>query len=162
VSLPSEAELFGRVALAAVLGLLIGAERELGAKPAGMRTHALVAIGAAAFTVAGFGALQVAGARPTTIDVARIAAQVVSGVGFLGAGIIIFQNDRVRGVTTAADIWADAAVGVLCGLGLLWVASGTTALLLVVVAGLRPVERRMARFRREHNIETEADGGPGP
>ncbi|HEY0408695.1 MAG TPA: MgtC/SapB family protein [Candidatus Dormibacteraeota bacterium] len=154
---PAEAELFGRVALAAALGVLIGAERELAAKPAGMRTHALVALGAAAFTVAGFGALDVAGAaRP---DVSRIAAQVVSGIGFLGAGVILFRDDRVVGVTTAADVWADAAVGVLCGLGLLWVAIGTAALSLVVVAGLRPLERRMLRYRREHDIE---DGdGPG-
>jgi putative Mg2+ transporter-C (MgtC) family protein len=159
--LPGQAELFGRVALAAALGVLIGAERELSAKPAGMRTHALVALGAAAFTVAGFGALEVYGALQTRPDVGRIAAQVVSGVGFLGAGVIIFHNDRVLGVTTAADIWADAAVGVLCGLGLLWVATGTTALLLVVVAGLRPVEHRMARFRREHHIEDDAGTAPG-
>jgi putative Mg2+ transporter-C (MgtC) family protein len=157
---PAEAELFGRVALAAALGVLIGAERELSAKPAGMRTHALVALGAAAFTVAGFGALDVAGAaRP---DVSRIAAQVVSGVGFLGAGVILFRGDRVVGVTTAADVWADAAVGVLCGLGLLWVAIGTAALSLVVVAGLRPLERRMLRYRREHHIENGDGPGPAP
>jgi putative Mg2+ transporter-C (MgtC) family protein len=158
MGLPGEAELLGRVALAAGLGLLLGLERELQAKPAGMRTHALVALGAAAFSVAGYGALEAAGALQTRPDVGRVAAQVVSGIGFIGAGIIIFQNDRVRGVTTAADIWADAAVGVLCGLGLLWVATGTTALLLIVIAGLRPLERRLARFRREHRIE---DGGEG-
>jgi putative Mg2+ transporter-C (MgtC) family protein len=157
---PAEAELFGRVALAAALGVLIGAERELAAKPAGMRTHALVALGAAAFTVAGFGALDVAGA--TRPDVSRIAAQVVSGVGFLGAGVILFRGDRVIGVTTAADVWADAAVGVLCGLGLLLVAIGTAALSLVVVAGLRPLERRMLRFRREHHIENGDGPGPAP
>ena len=156
MNLPGQAELFQRVALAGGLGLLLGLERELTAKPAGMRTHALVAVGAAAFTVAGYGALEVAGSLQTRPDVGRIAAQVVSGIGFLGAGIIILQHDRIRGVTTAADIWAVAAVGVLCGLGLLWVATGTTALLLVVIAGLRPVERRLARFRREHRIE---DGG---
>jgi putative Mg2+ transporter-C (MgtC) family protein len=161
MGLPGEAELFGRVALAAALGLLIGIERELAAKPAGLRTHALVAIGAAAFTVAGYGALEVYGALQTRPDVSRIAAQVVSGVGFLGAGVIIFQNDRLLGVTTAADVWADAAVGVLCGLGLLLVAAGTAALLLVVVAGLRPIERRMARFRREHHIEENPNPDPG-
>jgi putative Mg2+ transporter-C (MgtC) family protein len=157
--LPTDAELLGRVALAAGLGLLIGGEREFSAKPAGMRTHAVVAVGAAAFTVAGFGALAAPGALQTRPDVARIAAQVVSGIGFLGAGVIIFQKDRVRGVTTAADIWADAAIGVLCGLGLLWVAAGTTALLLLVVAGLRPIERRMIGYRRDHHIE---DGDPDP
>jgi uncharacterized membrane protein YhiD involved in acid resistance len=156
MTLPTDAELFARVALAAGLGLLVGAERELFAKPAGMRTHALVALGAAAFTVAGYGALASPGALQTRPDVARIAAQVVSGIGFLGAGVIIFQRDRVRGVTTAADVWADAAIGLLCGLGLLVVATGTAALVLFVVVGLRPVEQRMARYRRDHHIE---DGG---
>jgi putative Mg2+ transporter-C (MgtC) family protein len=153
MTLPTDAELFGRIALAAVLGLVIGAEREFSAKPAGMRTHALVAIGAAAFTVAGYGVLASPGAPQTRPDVARIAAQVVSGIGFLGAGVIIFQQDRVRGVTTAADVWADAAMGVLCGLGLLVVAACTTGLLLLVLVGLSPIERRMARFRTEHGIE---------
>ena len=155
MSLPSDAELLARVALAAGLGLLIGAEREFFAKPAGMRTHAMVALGAAAFTVAGYGALAAPGALQTRPDVARIAAQVVSGIGFLGAGVIIFHRDRVRGVTTAADVWADAAIGVLCGLGLLLVAAGTTALLLLVVVGLSPVERRMVRYRRDHHIDDE-------
>jgi len=155
MSLPTDAELLARVSLAAGLGLLIGAERELFAKPAGMRTHALVALGAAAFTVAGYGALAAPGALQTRPDVARIAAQVVSGIGFLGAGGIIFHRDRVRGVTTAADVWADAAIGVLCGLGLLLVAAGTTALLLLVVVGLSPVERRMVRYRRDHHIDDE-------
>jgi putative Mg2+ transporter-C (MgtC) family protein len=156
--LPTDAELLGRVALAAALGMLVGAEREFWAKPAGMRTHAMVAVGAAAFTVAGYGALASSGALQTRPDVARIAAQVVSGIGFLGAGVIIFQRDKVRGVTTAADIWADAAIGVLCGLGLLLVATGTTALLLLIVAGLRPIERRMILYRKDHHIE---DGGGG-
>lgn len=151
--LPTEAELFARVAVAGGLGLVIGAEREFFAKPAGMRTHVMVAIGAAAFTVAGYGALAAPLATQTRPDVARIAAQVVSGVGFLGAGVIIFQRDRVRGVTTAADIWADAAIGVLCGLGLLWVAAGTTGLIVACLLGLHPVEEQMKRFRERHHIE---------
>jgi putative Mg2+ transporter-C (MgtC) family protein len=159
--LPTDAELCARVALAAALGLLIGAERELYAKPAGMRTHAMVAIGAAGFTVAGYGALASSGALQTRPDVARIAAQVVSGIGFLGAGVIIFHKDRVRGVTTAADVWADAAIGVLCGLGLLVVAVATTGLLLAVVVGLSPVERWMARYRDRHGIE-DGERLPGP
>ena len=160
MNLPTEAELLARIALAAGLGLLIGAERELFSKPAGMRTHALVAVGAAAFTVAGYGALAAPGAAQARPDVARIAAQVVSGIGFLGAGVIIFHRDRVRGVTTAADIWVDAAIGVLCGLGLLWVAAGTAAIVLLCVVGLSPVERRMARFRSEHHVEDDPDPDP--
>lgn len=150
-SSPGELELIGRVAVAAGLGVLLGVERELSEKPAGMRTHALVVAGSAAFTLAGYGALGIAGA--TRPDVARIAAQVASGIGFLGAGVIIVQRDRVRGVTTAAEVWASAAIGVLCGLGLLIVATVTTGILLTVVAGLRPLERRMLRYRREHHLD---------
>lgn len=144
---PTELELVGRVALAAVLGAAIGLERELVEKPAGLRTHALVALGAAAFTVAGYGALDAADPVNRT-DLARIAAQVASGIGFLGAGIIIFHGDRVRGLTTAAEMWAVAAIGVLCGLGLLWISTGATLLILIIVIGGRPVERVVNRMRR--------------
>lgn len=124
------------MALAAALGAIVGVERELTDKAAGIRTHALVAIGAAAFAAAGFAVLQVPGALTLRPDVGRIAAQVASGIGFIGAGLIIFRGERVRGLTTAADIWAVAAIGVLAGLGYLIVASATAGLVLVVtVAG---------------------------
>ena len=154
---PGEAELLGRVAVATGLGLLVGAERELMAKPAGMRTHALVALGAAAFTVAGFAVLNIGDPLQMRADVGRIAAQVVSGIGFLGAGIIILHQGRVRGVTTAAELWGAAAIGVLCGLGLVFVATGTTILILVIVAGARPIESWMERFRREHHVEPDVE-----
>lgn len=154
---PGEGELLARVAVATGLGLVVGAERELSAKPAGMRTHALVALGAAAFTVGGFAAINIGSPLELRPDVGRIAAQVVSGIGFLGAGIIILHGNRVKGVTTAAELWGAAALGVLAGLGLLLVAVGTAALTLVVVAGARPVERWMERFRREHHAEPEIE-----
>lgn len=130
---PSEGELVGRVALAAALGALVGIERELTDKAAGIRTHALVALGSAAFAVAGFAVLQVPGVLALRPDIGRIAAQVASGIGFIGAGLIIFRGERVRGLTTAADIWAVAAIGVLAGLGFLVVAAATAGLVLVVV-----------------------------
>lgn len=143
---PTELELIGRIALAAVCGAAIGFERELVEKPAGLRTHALVALGAAAFTVAGYAAVDSAGVSRT--DMARIAAQVASGIGFLGAGIIIFHGDRVRGLTTAAELWAVAAIGVLSGLGFVATAGAATALILLVVVGGRPVEKVVDRVRR--------------
>lgn len=144
---PSEAELIGRVALAGVCGGLIGFERELSEKPAGLRTHALVALGAAAFTVAGFAGVGLPDAASFRPDVARIAAQVASGIGFLGAGIIIFHGDRLRGLTTAAELWSVAAIGVLSGLGYLLVAAVTTAFILLVLVGGRPLETAVDRMR---------------
>jgi len=143
---PTELELIGRITLAAVCGAAIGFERELVEKPAGLRTHALVALGAAAFTVAGFAAVDPSGLSRT--DISRIAAQVASGIGFLGAGIIIFHGDRVRGLTTAAEMWAVAAIGVLSGLGFIATAGATTALILIVVVGGRPLEAVVDRVRR--------------
>lgn len=115
-----------RLMVAMLLGGIIGIEREYRAKDAGFRTHFLVAMGSALFTVIsqyGFGeALK---------DSSRVAAQVVSGIGFLGAGIIIFQKNMVRGLTTAAGLWVTAAIGMACGTGMYLVAAVTTALVLL-------------------------------
>lgn len=115
-----EYELILRIVLAAVLGGLIGFERELSDQPAGFRTHMLVSVGAALFTVAGAfgveGLIQEQGAR-IRYDPTRIAAQIVTGIGFLGAGAIIQQGFSVRGLTTAASLWVTAAVGLSVGLG---------------------------------------------
>ena len=147
---PTELELLARVAVATVCGMAVGIEREFSEKPAGLRTHTLVALGAACFTVAGFAALPYAGAG-VGVDPSRIAAQVVNGIGFLGAGIVIFQGDRVQGLTTAAEMWAVAALGVLCGLGLWAVALLATLLILVIVVGGRPLETLIDRTRsRRH------------
>ena len=159
---PSELELMGRVALAAACGAAIGFEREISEKPAGLRTHSLVALGAASFTVAGFAALGLPEAETFHPDVSRIAAQVASGIGFLGAGIIIFHGDRLRGLTTAAELWAVAAIGVLAGLGQLVVATLTTVMILFVVIGGRPLEGAIDRIRvrryRNRRAETDENG----
>ena len=119
-------ELCLRLIVAFVLGGIVGLEREYRSKDAGFRTHFLVAMGSALFTVIsqyGFG--------ETLKDSSRVAAQVVSGIGFLGAGIIIFQKNMVRGLTTAAGLWVTAAIGMACGTGMYLVAAVTTALVLL-------------------------------
>ena len=123
-----------RLVCSMLLGLLIGFEREAQHQPAGMRTHMLICVGSTIFTMLSIylpwslGSMQVSG------DAARIAAQIVSGIGFLGAGAIIKFGVNVRGITTAATIWATAAVGMAAGCGMLLVALvGTLIILLVLV-----------------------------
>lgn len=138
-------EVLLRLGVALALGAAVGIERERGgrdAHPAGMRTLALVSMGSAFFTIIsahGFVALVGKGYAP--VDPTRIAAQIVSGIGFLGAGTILLQRQIVRGLTTAAAIWVMAAIGMACGAGLLLEAIGATVLGLVVLAVLRPIER---------------------
>lgn len=129
-------EPFLRLLAAMAMGGLIGLERELRAKDAGLRTHFLVALGSALFTLVsqyGFGV--------DLKDSSRVAAQVVSGIGFLGAGTIIFQKNVVHGLTTAAGLWVTAAIGLSCGTGMFAVAGATTVLVLLgleVVNALHP------------------------
>lgn len=119
--------------VAFVLSMVIGIERQLQQKSAGMRTHTLVGTGAALFTlVSGFGFDAVLGTE-VNLDPSRIAAQVVSGVGFLGAGVIFMRRDVVRGLTTAATIWMTAAIGMACGAGMPVLAVAATLLHLVAV-----------------------------
>ncbi len=114
------------IALAAVLGLAIGFERKLRNKGAGIRTHTIVCFGASVITVVsicGFGDIS---------DAARVAAQIVSGIGFLGAGMIVFRKHEVRGLTTAAGVWATAGIGMACGAGLYVLAIGAAVLLIAI------------------------------
>jgi len=130
--------------LAALLSLIIGIEREFYAKAAGMRTYMLVGVGSALFTVIskhGFADVVVAGSQ--SFDGGRVAAQVVSGVGFLGAGLIFVRRDAVRGLTTAAGVWFVAAVGMAAGAHLYTIAGGSTALYLITMFGLRPLSAHM-------------------
>lgn len=115
-----------RLAIALLLGGIIGIEREYRSKDAGFRTHFLVAMGSALFCIVsqyGFGI--------DLKDSSRVAAQVVSGIGFLGAGTIIFQKNMVRGLTTAAGLWVTAAIGLACGTGMFAAAAITTAMVLI-------------------------------
>jgi putative Mg2+ transporter-C (MgtC) family protein len=149
-----------RLALAGVLGGMIGLERELREREAGLRTHLLVAVGAALFTIVG-----AYGFGGTRTDPTRIAAQVVTGIGFLGAGAIIRQGFSIRGLTTAATLWVVAAVGLAAGAGYYSAAVISTGLVLLALWPLRIVAYRiLIRFRPEDGrllVELPAGVSPG-
>lgn len=139
-----------RLLLAAVLGAVIGINRGRLEWAAGLRTHMLVCVGSAlAIIVSAFGFSDVLKQPNVMLDPSRIAAQVISGVGFLGAGTILFlQREQViRGLTTAAGLWAVASVGLAAGAGLYVAALMTTALLWAILALLKPLEQRYLRRR---------------
>ena len=129
-----EVEMVLRLLLAAALGAVIGYQRERAGKPAGLRTHILICIGAALFTVAslyGFGVVA---------DPSRVAAGIVAGIGFIGAGAIMRTGEGiVAGLTTAATIWAVAAIGLAAGAGLYLVSAVTTVLILIVLFLPHPI-----------------------
>lgn len=136
--------------LALVLSALIGVEREVRAKSAGLRTHTLVGLGAAVFMlVSKYGFSDLSDVPGVGLDPSRVAAQVVSGIGFIGGGLIFVRRDIVRGLTTAATVWLAAAVGMAAGAGLPVLAAGTTVGHFVITLGLPPVARALARRRAE-------------
>ena len=121
-----------RLALATMLGAIIGFEREYHAKEAGIRTHLLVALGACLFMILSvYGFDFMLDRDHVSFDPSRIASQVVTGIGFIGAGTIILQKQMVRGLTTAAGLWVTAAIGLACGNGMFIIAAVTTVIVLV-------------------------------
>ena len=132
-----------RLVLSAVLGAALGLEREWRRKPAGLRTNILIALGSALFTII---SLTIA---PSGGETDRIAAQIVTGIGFLGGGAILRSGTHIQGLTTAATIWVNAAVGMAAGAGLYALASTATVVTLIVLALLPPVEAYFGR-RRDH------------
>ncbi|MDO8521056.1 MAG: MgtC/SapB family protein [bacterium] len=143
----SQWDLVLRLTFAVFLGLLVGAERSRVGKRAGMRTYALVSLGAALFVViAGVVAEQYA--NTFIFDPLRVASQIVVGIGFLGAGMIFVNKDVVNGLTTAAGIWVTAAVGVACGYGLYFIAAYVTFLTLAIFEIFWYVEERFIRTAR--------------
>ncbi len=146
-------ELALRLLLGLVLGAAIGLERELDRQPAGFRTHSLVALGSCLFTVVSGYAFLGSGADPT-----RIAAQVVTGIGFIGAGAVLQYRGHIRGLTTAASLWSVAAIGMAAGAGLYGLAVLGAALVLVVLWLLDRVE---AYARRRMGIEPHDGHPPG-
>jgi putative Mg2+ transporter-C (MgtC) family protein len=128
--------------------MALGAERESQGHPAGIRTMALISVGACIFT-----ALGLEPAFGTRVDPTRIAAQIVTGVGFLGAGAILRQGGDVRGLTTAAEIWVAASVGMAIGFGYYPIAIFATFVVIVVLVAMRPIERRFFHHRERRHTD---------
>ena len=145
-----------RIFVAALLGGFIGLEREYREKAAGLRTHFLVALGSALFMiVSSYGFEGVLKDPNMRLDVSRIAAQVVSGIGFIGAGTIIFQKNAVRGLTTAAGVWVTAAIGLACGAGMYLLATISTILVLVGMEAFNYVLRQLNRLHGTDEEKTD-------
>src|SRR2546429_5332114 len=147
-------ELFLQLCLATLFGGAIGLERELGGKPAGLRTNILICIGSVLYTK-----LSITMAAGTA-DPTRIAAQIVTGVGFIGAGTILHARGAAVGLTSAATIWVVAAIGVALGATFYWEAAGTTLLVLVVLRGLGRVEKLGARQSTRSTLSVHAHPDP--
>jgi putative Mg2+ transporter-C (MgtC) family protein len=134
-------EIIGQLALAIFLGTLIGIEREFARKSAGMRTYALVSMGAALFAIIP----QVVFSGLTAFDPSRVLSQIVVGIGFIGAGVIIFQKSQIRGITTAAGLWVTAAIGAAVGYQLYNIAICSTLLVLLVLVVFWSIEKKFLK-----------------
>ena len=150
LSYPDQWRLLAPLGLAVVLCTLIGLERELAAKSAGLRTHTLVGVGSAAFMlISKYGFDDLLSSPDIDLDPSRVAAQIVSGIGFIGGGLIFVRRDAVRGLTTAATIWLVAAVGMACGAGLPVLAVAATLGHFVITIGYPRLSRAIAVRRRD-------------
>jgi putative Mg2+ transporter-C (MgtC) family protein len=157
-------EAFLRLALAALFGGVIGIEREFREREAGLRTHMLVSVGSALFTITsayGFRDFLVQGGAVVRADPSRVAAQIVTGIGFLGAGAIIRQGLAVRGLTTAATVWVCAAIGLAAGTGYYSAALMTTLVAVFLLWPMRIVARRLFDRPHSHRLEIRLGGEGG-
>jgi putative Mg2+ transporter-C (MgtC) family protein len=145
--LSGELDLAFRVSIALLIGLVLGTEREIRGHAAGMRTMALIGAGSCLFT--GLGLVPYFG---KTVDPTRIAAQIVTGVGFLGAGSILRQGEDVRGLTTAAMIWVVASLGMAVGFGYYVVAVAAAVMVILTLIVIKPLEERFIRNKRHRRI----------
>jgi putative Mg2+ transporter-C (MgtC) family protein len=151
---PNALDLMVRLLVALVLGSIVGLERERQERAAGLRTVTMVSLGSCLFTIVGaYGFSQT--------DPSRVAAQIVTGIGFLGAGTIFLRKDLVRGLTTAATIWAVAAIGMAAGTAQYFVALFTTLLILSVLMVLKPIERRFFKRPSEAQVSLIVPRGEG-
>jgi putative Mg2+ transporter-C (MgtC) family protein len=141
--------------LAVLFGAIIGAERQLSGKAAGLRTNILICLGAAIFTIV---SREMGGGH--TDSITRIAAQIVSGIGFLGAGAIIQDRGGVHGLTTAATIWLVASIGMGCGAGFYVLSSVATAFAIIVLFALAPLAGWLSRLGKKHNLRKHLDEQP--
>lgn len=151
----------GLVTLAFVLCSLIGYERQFQHKSAGIRTHALVGVGSCVFTLISVDGFVGLAEYTVTRDPSRIAAQIVTGVGFLGAGLIFVNKDVVRGLTTAASIWVAASIGMACGAGLLPLAVFATLLHFVAILVVAPLSRLMPQAGDRSTLTVTYEDGRG-
>ncbi|MDQ8731820.1 MgtC/SapB family protein [Bradyrhizobium sp. LHD-71] len=155
-------EILLRLAAAAGLGSLIGFERERLLWAAGIRTHMLVCVGSCLFMiVSAFGFADAVRNPNVVLDPSRVAAQVVSGIGFLGAGSILLRNEVVKGLTTAASIWSVAAIGLAVGGGLYFAAAASTVIILVILAGVKPLEEAYRARNQSCRMHIECEKGNG-
>jgi putative Mg2+ transporter-C (MgtC) family protein len=146
-------ELISRLVLAAALGSVIGFERERLSWAAGLRTHMLVCVGSTLIMiVSAFGFADV-------LDPSRIAAQVVSGIGFLGAGSILLRGEIIRGLTTAASLWSVAAIGLAVGGGLYTASIAATIIILIILAGIKPIEKRFITVKQRRQLSLLVERG---
>ncbi|WP_321955331.1 MgtC/SapB family protein [Paraburkholderia bannensis] len=153
-------ELLSRLLMAALPGSVTGFERERLNWAAGLRTHMLVCVGAALMMlVSAFGFADVLGERNVVLDPSRVAAQVVSGIGFLGAGSILLRGKVVRGLTTAASLWSVAGIGLAVGGGMYTAAISATVIIVIILAGVKPLERRFIAVRQQRSIQLLAERG---
>jgi putative Mg2+ transporter-C (MgtC) family protein len=152
-----------RLLMATALGALVGFEREYHAKEAGVRTHLLVAVGSCLFMIlSAYGFDAFLDQDHVSFDPSRIAAQVVTGIGFLGAGTIILQKQVVRGLTTAAGVWVTAAIGLACGIGMYLIAAITTVIVIaslglinVFLPYVSQCDRRITFLVEDYEVLTE-------
>ena len=154
-------ELMLQLGLATLLGGAIGLERELGGKPAGLRTNILICLGSVLYTHLSLEMLAGPNGIPTGTDTTRVAAQIVTGVGFIGAGTILHARGSITGLTSAATIWVVAAIGMALGAGAYTDAIGTAVFVMLILAGLGYVETYIAR-RSTHShllVHAKADVG---
>jgi putative Mg2+ transporter-C (MgtC) family protein len=147
----TERDMCLRLVLAVVLGAIIGAEREISMKPAGLRTNILICLGAAIFTMVSILIGTDKGADPT-----RIASQVATGMGFIGAGAIMRGDGAIHGLTTAATLWLVAAIGMCCGAGLYSLGTVATGLAFFVLLGLSPLDRYLTSLRKNDREDTNS------
>jgi putative Mg2+ transporter-C (MgtC) family protein len=154
-------DLMLQIGLATLLGGAIGLERELGGKPAGLRTNILICIGSVLYTHLSLAMLTGStGAIPVGTDTTRVAAQIVTGVGFIGAGTILHARGAVVGLTSAATIWVVAAIGIALGSGYYLEGVGTTLAVLVVLSGLGRAEKILQAHSMRSTITIHARSGP--
>ena len=153
-------ELISRLVLAAALGSVIGFERERLSWAAGLRTHMLACVGSTLIMiVSAFGFADVLGNQHVVLDPSRIAAQVVSGIGFLGAGAILLRGEIIRGLTTAASLWSVAAIGLAVGGGLYTASVAATIIILIILAGIKPIEKRFITVKQRRQLSLLVERG---